>query len=336
MAGNSILVQSSSSKEAGLSEVFQKRAFIYEPQDFGKVAVLYGGRSAERAVSLESGKAVLSALLEQGIDAHGIDTADDPLSKLIAGQFDRAFVVLHGPEGEDGAMQGLLQILGIPYTGSNVAASALAMDKKRTKLVWNALGLPTAPFGLVQNAQEALHVGTTIGFPIVVKPANQGSSVGVFKVESPAQLPQAFAKSAVYGSVLIEPWITGREFTVGIINNKVLPVIEIITDAEFFDYHAKYEADTRLECPAKISPEEANTLQNLALRAYQALGCEGWGRVDVLQDKEGQFWLLEVNTIPGMTSHSLVPMAARGLGLSFSELVRTILEITIVPEMVQV
>lgn len=299
-------------------------------QTFGKVAVLFGGRSAERAVSLQSGQNILEALLRQGIDAHHIDPDQHLAQRLMDGQFSRVFIALHGKEGEDGVVQGLLQMLGLPYTGSGVAASALAMDKARAKLVMNALGVPTPLFGVARTLAEATELAHQIELPISIKPVSEGSSIGVTKVRSLTQLPEAFAKAAVYGDVLVEKWIEGKDFFVSIVRGAVLPSVEVRVKGELYDYHAKYESEiTEYLCPAPVSPIEEENVRALAYRAFLALGCEGWGRVDLIQDQQGQFWVLEVNTIPGMTSHSLVPMSAKAVGMSFDELVLAILESTL-------
>lgn len=299
-------------------------------QAFGKVAVLMGGRSAERAVSLQSGQNILDALLRQGIDAHPIDPDQHLAHRLIEGKFDRVFIALHGKEGEDGVVQGLLEMLGLPYTGSGVAASALAMDKPRAKLVMNALGVPTPLFGVAKTLTEATELAQKIALPLSVKPVSEGSSIGVTKVTALSQLPEAYAKAAAYGDVLIEQWIEGKDFFVSIVRDAVLPSVEVRPMGELYDYHAKYESEvTQYLCPAPICESQEKTVRELAYKAFCALGCEGWGRVDLIQDKQQNFWVLEVNTIPGMTSHSLVPMSAKAVGMGFDELVLAILETTL-------
>lgn len=296
-------------------------------RDFGKVAVLYGGRSAERAVSLQSGENVLNALLAAGIRAEGIDVDETLVSKLIDGHYDRAFIALHGKEGEDGVVQGLLHFLGIPYCGSKVAASALAMDKARAKLVMNGLQIPTPVFGVAHNLEQAQELAHKIGFPISVKPSTEGSSIGVTRVANANDIASAYAKAAMYGDVVIEKWIDGIDFFVSILGDKVLPSVEVHTKNDFYDYEAKYESDeTQYFCPSKLTPAKESAVRKLAYRAFCALGCEGWGRVDLMQDQDGKFWVLEVNTIPGMTSHSLVPMSAKAAGIDFIPLVVAILE----------
>lgn len=296
---------------------------------FGKVAVLFGGRSAEREVSLQSGQNVLEALLRQGIDAHHLDVDENLATNLIEGKYQRAFIVLHGREGEDGVVQGLLQMLGIPFTGSGVAASALAMDKARAKLVMHGLKIPTPPFGLARTIEQANEIAQKIGFPLCVKPVAEGSSIGITRVNQLRELAPAFIKAVQYGDVLVEKWVEGKQFTVGIIGDRILPSIEIQVPGEFYDYEAKYESnETRYLCPSPLNAQKEKILGELACRSFYALGCEGWGRVDLIQDQQGKFWVLEVNTIPGMTSHSLIPKAAKAIGMNFDEVVVAILETT--------
>ncbi|MBS0290566.1 MAG: D-alanine--D-alanine ligase [Proteobacteria bacterium] len=297
---------------------------------FGKVAVLYGGRSAERAISLISGENILNALKQQGVDAYGVDVDQHLIHRLVEEKYDRVFIALHGKEGEDGVIQGLLQVLGLPYTGSGVAASALAMDKARAKLIMNGMDVPTLPFGVAKYVDTALELAETIGFPISVKPVAEGSSIGVTRVSSASEIPAAFDKAAQYGDVLIEKWIDGTDFFVSILGEQVLPSVEVHTPGGFYDYQAKYEShETKYICPSPISEEKEQELRDIAYRAFCALGCTGWGRVDLVQDNHGKFWVLEVNTIPGMTSHSLVPMSAQAVGLSFEALVLNILAATL-------
>ncbi|HEB97025.1 MAG TPA: D-alanine--D-alanine ligase [Sedimenticola thiotaurini] len=299
-------------------------------EDFGRVAVLMGGLSAEREVSLNSGGAVLAALLRQGIDAIGIDVGGDVLERLAAGGFDRVFIMLHGRGGEDGVMQGALELLGIPYTGSGVAGSALGMDKYRCKLLWQALGLPTPPFALLREPAD-LERAVALGFPLMVKPVHEGSSVGMARADDEAALVQAWEESAEYDSeVMAERWIEGAEYTVSILGDEALPAIRLETPHLFYDYDAKYHADdTRYHCPAGLADDAEQALRTLALRAFHAVGAEGWGRVDLLADGAGAPYLIEVNTVPGMTDHSLVPMAARVAGMDFDRLVWRILEQTL-------
>jgi D-alanine-D-alanine ligase len=297
---------------------------------FGKVAVLMGGLSAEREVSLRSGGAVLQALLARGVDAHEVDVDAEIVPRLLKGKFDRAFIVLHGRGGEDGVIQGALQTLGIPFTGSGVAGSALGMDKYRCKLLWQGLGMPTPEFVLVGSREELERAGQ-IGFPLMVKPAHEGSSIGMNRVEGIEQLESAWQEAREYDSaVLVERWITGSEYTVSILGDEALPLIRLETPNAFYDYEAKYQSDTtRYICPCGLEQEKELELQQLALSAFQAVGASDWGRVDLLLDGEQQPWLIEVNTVPGMTDHSLVPMAAKAREIDFEELVWRILETTL-------
>ncbi|WP_263260471.1 D-alanine--D-alanine ligase [Pseudomonas sp. RIT-PI-S] len=297
------------------------------PSDFGRVAVLYGGTSAEREVSLKSGAQVLGALQAAGVDAFGIDVGDDLLQVLTREKIDRAFIILHGRGGEDGSMQGLLECLGIPYTGSGILASALAMDKLRTKQVWHSLGISTPRHAVLANEDDCVTAVTELGLPLIVKPAHEGSSIGMAKVTSSDELVEAWKAASAYDSqVLVEQWIDGPEFTVAVLRGQVLPAIGLGTPHTFYDYDAKYLAnDTQYRIPSGLSPEKEEELLQLSLRACQAIGISGWGRVDIMQDAHGAFWLLEVNTAPGMTDHSLVPMAARAAGLDFQQLVLSIL-----------
>lgn len=300
---------------------------------FGKVAVMFGGTSAEREVSLRSGAAVLAALQKQGVDAHAFDPKDQPLSALTSAGFDRVFIVLHGRGGEDGTMQGALQLMGLPYTGSRVLGSALAMDKIRCKWLFQAHGLPTARF-LVAEAGKQLNyqdILQQLAGKVMVKPANEGSSIGMSAASTAEELEQALAVATKYDSdVLVEQWIQGREFTVSILNGKALPVVEMRTPRSFYDYEAKYQStSTEYLCPAPLTAEQTAFLQNAATAAFTAVGASGWGRVDAMLDEQGNFYLLEVNTVPGMTEKSLVPMAAKAAGLSFEQLVLQILEQTV-------
>jgi len=296
---------------------------------FGKVAVLMGGRSAERAVSLKSGTRVLAALRTKGVDAHAFDPAETGLDALPAQFFQRAFIALHGRYGEDGTVQGALELLGIPYTGSGVLASALAMDKWRTKLLWHAAGVPTPRYELLSRDTDLKAVAARLGLPLMVKPANEGSSIGMSKVRDAAQFDEAYALAANYDRVIIaEQFIGGPELTVGILGDHALPLICLETPRDFYDYEAKYEADdTRYLIPCGLPPEAEAIIQQEAMRAFGVLGCTGWGRVDLMLDRSGKPQFLEVNTSPGMTDHSLVPMAARHTGLSFEDLCVRILEL---------
>ncbi|WP_417705749.1 D-alanine--D-alanine ligase [Pseudomonas sp.] len=298
-----------------------------DPKAFGRVAVLFGGKSAEREVSLKSGNAVLSALQAGGVDAFGIDVGDDFLQRLVSETIDRAFIVLHGRGGEDGSMQGLLECAGIPYTGSGILASALAMDKLRTKQVWHSLGLPTPRHAVLTSRADCEAAATELGFPLIVKPAHEGSSIGMAKVDSVEALIAAWQDAARYDSqVLVEQWIAGPEYTIAVLRGQVLPPIGLGTPHTFYDYDAKYLADdTQYRIPCGLSAEKEAELKELTARACEAVGTQGWARADVMQDASGQFWLLEVNTVPGMTDHSLVPMAARAAGLDFQQLVLAIL-----------
>lgn len=296
-------------------------------QKFGRVAVLMGGCSAERDVSLRSGNAVLEALLRSGVDAFGLDLTEQAVTQLTAEKFDRAFIALHGRGGEDGSIQGVLEWLRIPYTGSDVMASALGMDKFKCKQVWQGLGLPTPASSLLNAKTNAEQLVAKLGLPLMVKPAHEGSSIGMSKITSAEALAKAYAKASHYDSrILAERFIRGSEFTVSIVDGKALPVIGLKTSHDFYDFNAKYTAtDTQYLLPCGLSNQEEQALQQLALDAYQAVGCESWGRVDIMVDEAKQPWLLEVNTSPGMTDHSLVPQAAAFSGISFDQLVLDIL-----------
>ena len=296
---------------------------------FGRVVVLLGGRSAERDVSLKSGGRVLEALKARGVDAHGFDPQKHGLPELIAGNFNRAFIALHGRFGEDGTIQGVLEWLGIPYTGSGVLASALAMDKLRTKLLWEAVGIPTPRWTRLEATTDFSAVARTLGLPIMVKPASEGSSIGMSKVTRADDLRLAYVHAAKYDEVIIsEQFIEGTELTAGVLGNTPLPLIRLETPRTFYDYEAKYLVDsTRYLLPSGLPEEKENDLKQLALKAFSVPGCRGWGRVDLMLDQGGNPYFLEVNTSPGMTDHSLVPMAARALGYSFEDLVLAILEL---------
>jgi len=296
--------------------------------NLGKVAVLLGGRSAEREVSLKSGGMVLNALRSRGVDALPFDPAERGVDALIGERFERAFIALHGRFGEDGTVQGVLEWLGIAYTGSGVLASALAMDKLRSKLLWHAEGLPTPPHAVLTKDSNLRMVARKLGVPLMVKPASEGSSIGMSKVGSAAGLDEAYALAANYDPVVIaEKFIDGTELTAGILGDQVLPLIKIETPRDFYDYEAKYIAnDTRYIVPCGLSAARERDMQALCLRAFRALGCRGWGRVDLMLNRQGRAFLLEVNTVPGMTDHSLVPKAARAVGMSYEDLCLRILE----------
>ncbi len=297
----------------------------------GKVAVLMGGQSAEREVSLNSGSAVLRALTAQKVDAHGIDVGPDILSVLQKGSFDRVFIALHGRGGEDGTIQGALQTLGIPYTGSGVMASALAMDKLRTKQIWQALGYPTPEFALIYSVDDLDAKAEKLGFPLMIKPSQEGSSIGIAKVDSIELLEAAYETARQYDEeVLAEAWVTGKEYTATILGEDVLPLIRLETPHEIYDYEAKYSVDTTLyHCPCGLGDEVEDEFKVLALKAFKAVGARGWGRVDLFCDEKGKPWLIEVNTVPGLTDHSLVPMSAKQAGISFEQLVVKILQQTL-------
>jgi D-alanine-D-alanine ligase len=296
--------------------------------NFGKVAVLCGGRSAEREVSLNSGAAVLSALLKQGVDAYSFDPATTNLQEIVEQGYDRAFIALHGRYGEDGTVQGALELLNVPYTGSGVMASALGMDKWRSKLVWQAAGLPVPDYGLLDADMDSAALVKKLGLPLFVKPANEGSSVGINKVKTVEQLFSAYQEARRYDKlVLAESFIGGGEYTVAILGDRALPVIKIEAANEFYDYEAKYlRDDTRYLCPSGLNTAQENAMQQLAKQAFTLIGGQGWGRVDFLCDEQNHMYVLEANTSPGMTDHSLVPMAARQAGISFEQLVVNILE----------
>jgi D-alanine-D-alanine ligase len=297
--------------------------------DFGKTAVLLGGDSSEREISLISGRAVLAALQRRGVDAHAFDPQERPLADLKSGGFARAFIILHGPGGEDGAMQGALEWLGVPYTGSGVLASALTMDKLKTKRVVVGAGYAAPAYAVLSSPADLPGALERVGLPMMVKPASQGSSVGITKVKSAAELPAAFAEArAVDPIVFAEAFISGDEFTVGVLQDAALPSIRIQPATEFYDYQAKYfRNDTQYHCPSGIDAGAEADLQAAALAAFRVTDCAGWGRVDFMRDRRsGKFYFIEINTTPGMTDHSLVPMAARQAGIDFDELVWRVLE----------
>lgn len=295
--------------------------------EFGKVAVLFGGKSGEREVSLKSGSAVLAALLRQGVNAEAFDPATRPLHDLEG--FDLVMISLHGRYGEDGTIQGALELLGIPYTGSGVMASAIGMDKWRTKMIWSAAGVKTPAFELVDADSDFAAIEQTLGLPLFVKPANEGSSIGISKVKQAGELKAAYELAAQSDPLVIaEQFVGGGEYTVGILGDRALPIVRIVPANEFYDYEAKYlRDDTQYLCPCGLSAEKEAQIQAEALQAFRTIGGQGWGRVDFLMDEQGQHYFLEVNTSPGMTDHSLVPMSAKAAGISFDELVIKILEL---------
>ncbi len=302
---------------------------------FGKVAVMLGGTSAERDVSLKSGMAVLKGLVAKGIDAHAFDPAAHSLQELVEQKFDRVFIALHGRGGEDGSMQGALQILEMPYTGSDVLGCALGMDKVRCKQIWHSLGLPTANWRVVTQAEvEQVNVEAMLqelGGRVIVKPAREGSSIGMSIADNGRSLALALQHAAQFDDdLLVEQWVEGAEYTIGILEGKALPVIRLQTPHEFYDFEAKYQAnDTQYHCPAGLSDEDEEYLRHLAVLAFSAIDGRGWGRIDAMRDDEGQWFLLEANAVPGMTEKSLVPMAAKQYGLSFEQLVWNILAQTL-------
>lgn len=304
----------------------------YQAADFGKVAMLMGGESAERAISLESGQAVYDALRNAGIDAHAIDFNKNEIQKLISDEFDRVFIALHGRGGEDGTIQGALESIGLPYTGSDVLSSALAMDKVRSKAIWRDGGLPTPDAVELNEKSDWEKIAEELKLPIMVKPVREGSSVGASKVTDAKDLSLAWKQANEFDNrVMAESWIEGDEYTIPILANTVLPIIKLETNRDFYDYKAKYEDDeTKYICPCGLEQDVEHSLGEFALEACQLLGVSGWSRVDVMVDKNNKAWLIEVNTVPGMTSHSLVPMAAKQIGLSFDELVVQILATSLV------
>jgi len=299
----------------------------YTPDAYGKVAVVMGGSSAERNISLESGQAVYQALLRKGVNAHAMDANDDVLFELKDGGFDRVFLALHGRGGEDGRMQGALDILKIPYTGSGVLGSALAMDKCRAKIMWQSLSLPTPAFIELSAGSNWQQVGKELGLPLMVKPVHEGSSLGASKVTRVEDIEYAWRMAARFDPrVMAERWIEGREYTAPLLGERVLPLIRLETPREFYDYQAKYVDDTtRYICPCGLTAKQEEEFGGLSLQAFAALGASGWGRIDLMLDRQEQPWLIEANTIPGMTSHSLVPMAAKQSGMGFDDLVVEIL-----------
>jgi len=304
------------------------RIEITDAADFGKVAVLLGGQSAEREISLLSGNAVLQGLLNKGVNAEAIDAGDDLLQRLQDGGYDRVWIALHGRGGEDGVLQGALELLKLPYTGSGVLGSSLCMDKLRTKQLLEAAGISTPPFAVARDRSDCGALIQSPGLPMMLKPSLEGSSIGMSRVDSIDQLVPAFEKAAESGcDVIAEAWINGPEFTASVLQDQVLPLIRIETDAVFYDYEAKYQSDdTRYICPCGLPEAKEREFQSLAAEAFAAVGASGWGRVDFMLNDAGEPLVLEVNTVPGMTSHSLVPMAAAQAGIDFDTLVWRILE----------
>jgi D-alanine-D-alanine ligase len=305
---------------------------VTDVKDFGKVAVLFGGDSAEREISLKSGGAVLAALKRRSVDAHAFDPRDLPLTDLTKKKFDRVWICLHGPGGEDGTLQGALEYLGMPYTGSGVMGSAIGMDKLRTKRLAAAIGVASARTFVLTGPNDFEHCVEQLGLPMIVKPATQGSSIGMTKVEKAEDLPPAYEEAAKHDRVVFaESWITGGEYTVPILQGRALPSIKIETPKIFYDYEAKYfRDDTKYLCPSGLTDPAEKHLAALALAAFDAAGAEGWGRSDFMMDASGRPLLLEINTVPGMTDHSLVPMAARAVGIDFEELCWRVLETSLV------
>lgn len=298
---------------------------VVDVKRFGRVAVLLGGTAAERPISLVSGAAVLKALQAAGVDAHAFDPAERDIVEVQG--FDRAFIVLHGRGGEDGVMQGVLEQFGVPYTGSGVMASAIGMDKARTKQLWMGCGLPTPAYRRLHAGMDFAAVSEELGLPLMVKPAHEGSSIGMAKVYSADELARAYEVAAQHdGEVIAEHFIEGSEYTVAMLNGRALPVIRMIPAKDFYDFEAKYQRnDTQYKIPCGLAAEEEAELQRLAVEAFEVLGARGWGRIDAMRDRDGRFWLLEINTVPGMTDHSLVPMAAAADGVDFTQLVLAIL-----------
>lgn len=309
----------------------EQRMAIEDAADFGKVAVIYGGFSSEREVSLESGAAVLAALQSRDVDVVGWDPAEKNLAQLDAAGFDRVWIALHGPGGEDGCLQGTLEWLDTPYTGSGILASALAMDKVLSKHLFDAGGIRTPDYAVVESVGDARLAANEFGFPLVIKPAGQGSSVGMSKVFEADELQNAVAMALDFGGpALAERCIVGSESTVAVLQGQALPSVRIETPRVFYDYRAKYESEnTRYFCPGTDDPELEQRLHDLAIAAFNALGCSGWGRVDFMIGSSGEPQVLEVNTVPGMTSHSLVPIAAKAMGMDFAELCWRVLETSI-------
>lgn len=301
---------------------------VTDPAEFGRVVVLMGGESAERDISLMTGQAVLTALRNKGVQAEGLDAGRDLLAKLSAGRYDRVWIALHGRGGEDGTLQGLLSFLGLPYTGSGVLGSAISMDKLRTKRLLQGAGLPTPRYCVIRNEADLADAGEQLGLPVMVKPSDEGSSIGMTRVDRPEQMKAAWELASGFNcDVFAEEWVSGPEFTVAMLHGEALPVIRIQASSNFYDYQAKYFSDeTRYQCPSGLPADEEAGLQAIARAAFDAVGAEGWGRVDIMVSPQAGPLILEINTVPGMTSHSLVPMAAAAAGTGFDDLVWRILE----------
>jgi D-alanine-D-alanine ligase len=301
---------------------------VTDPAAFGRVVVLMGGESAEREISLLTGEAVLKALRNKGVQAEGLDAGRDLPARLAAGRYDRVWIALHGRGGEDGTLQGLLSWLGLPFTGSGVLGSAIAMDKLRTKRLLQGAGLPTPRYCVIRNEADLAEAGEQLGLPLMVKPSDEGSSIGMSKVERPDQMRAAWELAAGFRcDVFAEEWVSGPEYTASILHDQPLPLIRIQTDSTFYDYQAKYFSDeTRYLCPCGLPPADERQLQEIARAAFEAVGAKGWGRVDIMVSPQAGPLILEINTVPGMTGHSLVPMAAAAAGTGFDDLVWRILE----------
>ncbi len=301
---------------------------VTDPSAFGRVVVLLGGESAEREISLLTGAAVLKALRNKGVQAEGLDAGRDLVARLTAGRYDRVWIALHGRGGEDGTLQGLLSFLGLPFTGSGVLGSAISMDKLRTKRLLQGAGLPTPRYCVIRNEADLVEAGEQLGLPVMVKPSDEGSSIGMTKVERPDQMKAAWALASGFNcDVFAEEWVAGPEYTAAVLHDRVLPLIRIQTDSNFYDYQAKYFSDdTRYLCPCGLPAAQERELAEVARAAFEAVGAEGWGRVDIMVSPQVGPLILEINTVPGMTSHSLVPMAAAAAGTGFDDLVWQILE----------
>ncbi len=304
---------------------------LQQAESFGRVAVLMGGSSAEREVSIKSGTAVFEALKRQGVDAIAIDVKENPIEALVGKAIDRVFNVIHGRGGEDGVLQAVLEVLELPYTGSGVMASALTMDKLRTKLCWQGAGLETPKWFILNNEKDIDVCIEKLGFPVIVKPAQEGSSIGMSKANNKDELNKSLETAKHFQcDVLVEAWVQGDEYTVAVLNGEALPVIRLETANEFYDYEAKYQSNsTQYHCPCGLTQQQEEGLKKLAVEACNVVNVKGWGRVDVFIDEHGRSQLIEVNTVPGMTDHSLVPMAAKVAGCEFDELVWRILETTV-------